>query len=127
MLGRHPTLWIAIINSVVMMIATFPLGLLNGDQAAAIVVVVNALSAAANAWAVRPLPVPAFTYLLTTIVSLGALFGIDITPEQLGTLNTTMVAILGLLTYGNVSPVDTAISKSTSAQAAPEVQTVPEA
>jgi hypothetical protein len=35
--------------------------------------------------------------------------------------------VLGLITYGNVSPVDTAISKSTQAQASPEVQTVPEA
>lgn len=127
MLGRHPTLWIAVINAVVMMIATFPLGLLDGAQAAGVVVVINAASAAANAWAVRPLPVPVFTYLLTTVVSLAALFGVSITPEQLGTLNTTFVAVLGMLTYGNVSPVDTAISKATTAQTAPEVQTVPEA
>lgn len=127
MLGRHPTLWIAALNTIVMFAATLGFNLLDGDQAAAIVLVVNALAAAVNAFTVRPLPVPVFTYALSTLISAFALYGLNITGDQVAGLNSVLVAVLGLLTYGNVSPVDTALSKATTAQKAPEVQTVPEA
>jgi mevalonate kinase len=62
-----------------------------------------------------------------TIIAVFAAYGLNVTPEQLAALNSLTVAVLGFLTYGNVSPVDTAISQSTTAQAATPVQTVPEA
>jgi hypothetical protein len=110
-----------------MFAATLGFNLLDGDQAAAIVLFVNAAAAAVNAFTVRPLPVPVFTYALSTLISAFALYGLNITGDQVAGLNSVLVAVLGLLTYGNVSPVTTVLSKATTAQAAPEVQTVPEA
>lgn len=127
MLGRHPTLWIALINVLVMGGATLGFNWLDNDAAVLIVAAVNALSAVANAIAVRPIPVPVFTYAAASIVALLTHYGLSITSDQLAAVNSIMVAVLGLLTYGNVSPIDTAISKATDAQSAPEVQTVSEA
>jgi hypothetical protein len=127
MLGRHPTLWIALINVVVMGLATLGFGWLDNDQAGLIVVAVNAIAGAANAWAVRPIQPAVFTYAVSSIVALVGAYGLNVTADQLAALNSIAVSVLGFLTYGNVSPVDTAISKATSAQSAPEVQTVPEA
>lgn len=127
MLGRHPTLWIAIINSVVMALATVGFGWLDGDQALLIVGGINALAAAANAWAVRPIQPALFTYAAGTLAAIAGAYGFEFTGDQLAAVNTVIVSILGFLTYGNVSPIDTAISKATTAQDAPEVQTVPEA
>jgi hypothetical protein len=127
MLGRHPTLWIALINTVVMGVATLGFRWLDGDQAVLVVGAVNGIAAAANAWAVRPIQPALFTYAVGTIIAVFAAYGLNVTPEQLAALNSLTVAVLGFLTYGNVSPVDTAISQSTTAQAATPVQTVPEA
>lgn len=126
MLGRHPTLWIALLNTIVMGIATLGFRLLDGDQAVLIVAAINAIAAAANAYAVRPIQPALFTYAAGSIVAVFAAYGLNVTPEQLGALNSMVVAVLGFLTYGNVSPIDTAISKASVAQGAPEVQTVPE-
>lgn len=127
MLGRHPTLWIAGLNALVMFAATIGLRWLDNDQAGLIVLAINALAAAATAWAVRPIQPAVFTYALTSLVSLVAAYGLNVTADQLATLNTVMISFLGLLTYGNVSPIDTLISQTTTAQGKPEVQTVPEA
>ena len=55
-----------------------------------------------------------------------AAYGLSVTPEQLAGINLFLVVVLGLLTRGQVSPVDTAISRTTEAAGKPEVQTVPE-
>ncbi len=127
MLGRHPTLWIAFINVVVMGAATLGFNWLDNDAAVLVVAAINALAAVANAISVRPIPVPVFTYAAASVIALLAHYGLNVTPDQLGGLNSVMVSVLGLMTYGNVSPVETAISQATSAQGRPEVQTVPEA
>jgi hypothetical protein len=127
MLGRHPTLWIALINTLIMGVATLGFRWLDGDQAVLVVAAVNAVSAAANAWAVRPIQPALFTYAAGAVVSVFAAYGLEVTGDQLGALNTIIVAVLGFLTYGNVSPVNTLISRASTAQTSPEVQTVPEA
>lgn len=127
MLGRHPTLWIAFINTVVVGIATLGFRWLDGDQAVLVVGAINALAAAANAWAVRPIQPAIFTYAIGTVIAVLTAYGLNVTPEQLAAVNAIAIAFLGFLTYGNVSPVNTAISKATDAQGAPAVQSVPEA
>ena len=54
-LWREPTLWIAVINAAVILGATLGFNLLDNEQAGLIVAAINALFAAANAWAVRPI------------------------------------------------------------------------
>lgn len=124
--GREPTLWIAVINSVVMMGATLGLRWLDNEQAGLIVAGINAVFAAANAWAVRPISVPVFTYAATSLLSVGAAYGFSVTPEQLAGINSTLVVVLSLITRGQVSPQETAISSSSLAATKAEVQTVPE-
>lgn len=126
MLGRHPTLWIALINTVVMGIATLGFRWLDGDQAVLVVGAINALCAAANAWSTRPIQPAIYTYAIGALLAVFAAYGLHVTPEQLGALNAITVSVLGFLTYGNVSPIDTAISKRTQAQTSPVVQTVSE-
>jgi hypothetical protein len=55
-LGREPTLYIAVLNAVVILLGTFQFHLLSGTQAALIVVAINAVFASLNAAAVRPCP-----------------------------------------------------------------------
>lgn len=127
MLGRHPTLWIALINVVIMGAATLGLRWLDNDQAGLIVAAINAVAGAATAWATRPIQPAVFTYAVGSLVAVFVAYGMHVTPEQLAALNSIVVSVLAFLTYGNVSPVNTAISKTTTAQGKPEVQTVPEA
>ena len=127
MLGRHPTLWIAIINAALMALATMGFGWLNGDQALLIVAAINALAAAATAWATRPIQPAVFTYAMSTLIAAAGAYGFELSGDQIAAFNTFLISVLGFLTYGNVSPVKTLISRPTTAQSAPEVQTVPEA
>jgi hypothetical protein len=124
--GREPTLVIAVLNAVVLGVATLGFRFLDNDQAGLIVAAINALFAAVNAYAVRPMSPAVFTYAASAVVSVFVSYGFTITPEQLVSINAIMVATLGLITRGQVSPQETAISKVTEAAGKPEVQTVPE-
>lgn len=126
-LGRHPTLWIALINVVIMGAATLQFRLLDSDQAILIVGAINAAAAGVTAWVVRPIQPAIYTYAVGQVIAVFVAYGLNVTPEQLGAVNSIVVGVLGFLTYGNVSPVDTAITSSTTAAGAPDVQTVPEA
>src|SRR6185312_341858 len=79
--GREPTLWIAVISSLVILIGTFGLRFINGDQAALMVVVINAAFGALNAYTVRPISPVAFTYFIGSLVALGASYGLNLPAE----------------------------------------------
>lgn len=112
-LGAQPTLIIAVVSQAIILLGTFQFRLLTGDQAALIVVAINAIAGAINAYTVRPVAPAAFTYAVGAIAAVVGSYGFGLTPEQLAGVNGVVIAVLGLLTYGNVSPVETAISKST--------------
>jgi len=124
--GHEPTLVIAVLNAVVLGIATLGFRFLDNDQAGLIVAAINAVFAAVNAYAVRPISPAVFTYAASAIMAVFIGYGFDITPEQLASVNAIMVATLGLITRGQVSPQATAISSQSEAAGKPEVQTVPE-
>ncbi len=124
--GREPTLWIAVLNAVILGIATLGFHALNNDQAALIVAAINAVMAAINAYAVRPISPAVFTYVGTAIVTVLVSYGLKVTPDQLASLNAIIIVALGLITRGQVSPQATTISASSLAAKKPEVQTVPE-
>src|SRR5690349_18317158 len=111
---REPTLWIAAINAVVILIGTFGLRFVSGDQAALIVVVINAIFGAINAWTVRPVSPVAFTYLIASLVALGGSYGLNLPAETVGALNAAVIPFLALLSRGQVTPQDTAVSESTT-------------
>jgi hypothetical protein len=111
-LGREPTLWIALVSQAVVLIGTFGLDILNGQQAALIVVAINAVFAAINALAVRPVSPVAFTYAVGAIVAVASSYGLNLTIEQTAAISALTVGALALLTRGQVSPVETAVTNS---------------
>lgn len=111
-LGREPTLWLAVFSSVVMIVGTFGLGFISGDQAALIVVVLNAIFGAINAYTVRPISPVAFTYLVSSVVALLGSYGLALPAETVAAINAAIVPLLALLSRGQVSPQETAVSRA---------------
>lgn len=126
-LGRSPTLVIGVVVAAISFAGTLSFRLLSPDQAGLWIAVVNAIAGAVVAYTVRPIAPAAFTYLVGAIVALGAAYGLNLTAETVNGINGLVIPLLSLLTYGNVSPIETAVSSSTQAAGAPDVQTVPEA
>jgi hypothetical protein len=111
-LGREPTLWIALLSQAIVLIGTFGLDLINGQQAALIVVAINAVFAAINAYAVRPVSPVAFTYAVGSIVAVATAYGLELGIETVAGLNSITIAALALLTRGQVSPVETSVTNA---------------
>lgn len=108
--GREPTLWIALISALIPIAGSVGLHWLSGQQAALIVVAVNAVALAINAYAVRPISPVAFTYAVGAIVAVLGAYGLNLPIETVAAINFAVVPILALLSRGQVSPEDTAIS-----------------
>ena len=111
-LQREPTLWLGVISSVIILVGTFGIDALNGQQAALAVVAINAVFAAVNAYAVRPISPVAFTYAVGSIVAVAGAYGLNLSIEQVAALNAVVVPALALLTRGQVSPQETVLTKA---------------
>jgi hypothetical protein len=109
-LGRDPALVIGALNALIMFGGTMGFHLLSMGQAALWVIVVNAVSAAIVAWSTRPLSPSVFSYLIASLIALGASYGLHISPEAINGLNGLLVPILAFLTRGQVSPVATFVT-----------------
>lgn len=103
--GREPSLWISLIGTILSLVAGFGMDWLTPEQAALVVVVLNAVLAAVNALAVRPVSPVAFTYLVGSVAALVAAYGIEVSQSVVGSINAAVLALLGLLLRGNVTPV----------------------
>lgn len=110
--GREPTLWIGWIGQAILLLGTLQLHLLSGDQAALAVVALNAVFAAINAWAVRPMSPVVFTYAAGSLIALAGSYGLHIPIETVAAINAVVVSTLVLLSRGQVSPQETAVSKA---------------
>lgn len=115
-LGREPTLWLAVISSLIVVVGTFGLDLLNGQQAALIVAAINGVFAAINAYAVRPVSPVAFTYAVGAIVAVLGAYGLNLPIETVATINAAVIPVLALLSRGQVSPAETAITRATTSE-----------
>ena len=102
--GREPTLWISVIASVLSLVAGFGLDWMTAEQASLIVVGLNALLGIWNGLAVRPVAPAAFTYAVGALAAVAAAYGLDVSQEMVGSINVVVVAVLALLTRGQVSP-----------------------
>lgn len=103
---REPTLWIAGLNAVIMVVGALGLQAFNITQAGLLVVVVNALFAAINAYFVRPISPAAFTYAIAAILAFAGSYGFNLSTELVTQINLVVVPILALLTRGQVSPAN---------------------
>lgn len=112
--GREPTLWLAGIYAVLTVLGTTGLAHFTGQQANLTNAAIAAVVGAVNAYAVRPISPVSFTYALAALVQLAAAYGILIPPETLTAINGLVVPLLALLSRGQVSPADTAVSRATT-------------
>lgn len=110
--GREPTLWLAVIDTLVVIVGTLGTHWISGDQAGLIVAAIQAVFFAVNAWAVRPISPISFTYAIGAITALVAGYGFHVPDATLAALNGAVVPILALLSRGQVSPVETPVTKS---------------
>lgn len=113
-LGRDPALIIGAINALIMIAGTLGFRLLGQDQALLWVGLVNAVSAAVLAWTTRPLSVGPFAYLFSTMVAVAAAYGFDVGAETQLAINAAIVPILAFLTRNQVSPIETAVTNTTT-------------
>lgn len=112
--GREPTLWLAVIYAVLTVIGTGGLAHFTGQQAALTNAAIAALVGAVNAYAVRPISPVSFTYAVAALAQLGAAYGVAIPESTLTAINGLVVPALALLSRGQVSPADTAITRTTT-------------
>ena len=112
-LGREPTLWLALISSLLGIAGTVGLGFLDTFQATALVVAINAVFAAINAYAVRPISPVAFTYAVASVIAVLGAYGLNLPETTVAMINATVIPFLALLSRGQVSPTESAISKIT--------------
>jgi uncharacterized protein (DUF697 family) len=102
--GREPTLVISAAASLLSLVAGFGMDWLTPGQAAAIVVVLNAILGVVNALAVRPVAPAAFTYAVGAVATLVAAYGVHVSQSKVGLVNAAVLAVLALLLRGNVTP-----------------------
>ena len=109
--GYEPAIVVGALVSVINLIGTFGISYFNPDNAAAIVIVVNALAAILMAWTTRPVAPSLFTSLVSAVLALGATYGLQLPAETVLAINAAVYPMLMLIARGQVSPVDTAVSR----------------
>lgn len=110
-LGREPALVIAAINALVMIVGTLGFSLFTGDQAGLAVAVINAIAGVLTALVTRPIGPAAFTALISAVLALLASYQVNIPGETVAAINAAVYPLLAFLIRGNVSPVETAVTK----------------
>ena len=103
--GRDPALWINALAALLSILVTLNIKGLSIDQAAAIVSVLTAGGGLLAALATRPFSVGAFTTFASTLVVLGAAYGLHVPPETLGAIQAAIVAVLTLVARGYITPL----------------------
>ena len=109
--GREPALVVGAINSIIMVGATFGYSFLTGEQAPLWVGLVNALSAVVLAITIRPLSIGVFSQFFAAFVALVAGYGINLLGDFVFAINAALVPVLMLITRGQASPVETAVTQ----------------
>lgn len=124
--GREPAQAIAAINSLIMVVGTFGLGIFGGDNAAALIIAVNAVSALLLAWTTRPISLALFQGAFTSLLAFAGTYNLGLDGDIVASINAAMYPVLTYLLRGQVSPVETAVTHASLVKSAEEVQTVPE-
>lgn len=100
----EPTLVLQTLAALLTFMVTFGLPFLNAEQAGAIVAVLAAFIGVYNAVKVRPIAPAAFQALITVGVALLSTYGLHFSQQGIGALQVLVVAVIAMLTRGQVSP-----------------------
>lgn len=110
--GRDPALVLGLITSAILLIGSLGLNAFTGDQAGLAVALVSAVGTAAIAAFTRPLAPALFTAVVAAAVPLLASYGLEIPIQTVAALNSLVIAFLVFLTRGQVTPVETPLTKA---------------
>lgn len=110
--GNEPAVIVGTISAALSLVVTLGVGL-SADQAGAWVAVITAAFAVVTAVMTRPIAPAAFTGLVTVGATLLAAYHFDVSGGTVAAVNGTVLAVLTLLTRGQVSPL--AATKSADA------------
>lgn len=105
LLGTEPTLILQTVAALLGLLVTFNLNGLSAEQAGLIVAAISAVFGVINAAAVRPVAPAAFTALVGALADLVAAYGFNVSPETIGAVNATVLAVLALIFRQQVTPV----------------------
>lgn len=102
--GREPALYIGVVSAALSLVVSLGVGL-SAEAAGAWVAVITAVFGVVTAVATRPIAPAAFTTLVTVTADLLAAYHYDVSANTIAAVNTAVLAVLTLLTRGQVTPV----------------------
>lgn len=106
--GREPVVALNALSAILGLVVSLGVTGLTQDMAGAIVGVISAILGAIAAAMTRPIAPQAFTTLVAAGVAFVATFGYDVSEATVGALNVAVLAVLTLLTRGQVAPTSPA-------------------
>ncbi len=101
---REPTVYLQGLQVLLALLVSFRVLGLTEELSALVLAFAGAVLGAYNALKVRPVAPAAFTAVITTVAPLLAPFRLDLTTEQIGSLQFVTLFVLALLTRTQVSP-----------------------
>jgi hypothetical protein len=104
------TLGIAVVAGVLNLVAGFGWKALTPLEASAVIVLVNAVALAVVSIKTRPIAPQVWTYLVVSGAAVVTAWGGHVSQGLVSELSTLVLAILALLTHGQVSPVSATAS-----------------
>jgi hypothetical protein len=107
--GREPAAFIALIGSVLVVVAAMELPWLNPGQAAAATALV---AAGVLAYTTRPLAPPLLTGAFSALVALFAEYGLELSEALVGGITGLILATYAFITREQVSPRETAVTRA---------------
>lgn len=105
--GREPAAFIALIGSILTVVAALNVSFLSAGAAAAITAVVAAV---VLAWATRPIAPALLTGAWTAAVALFAEYGLDLSDDLVAAVSAAMLALFAFITREQVTPQETVIT-----------------
>jgi hypothetical protein len=98
------TLALAALAGVLDWVAGFGWHALTPAEAAWWITAINAVAAIIAAWKTRPIAPQVWTYGVTAVAALLGAYGLHLNQGSVSAFSTALLAVLALLTHGQVSP-----------------------
>lgn len=103
------TLSIAAVAGVLNWVAGFGWHALTPAEAGWIITVISAVAACVASLKTRPIAPQVWTYAITAVAGLGGAYGLHFNQGSVAAFSTAFLAVLALLTHGQVSPASKVI------------------
>lgn len=104
--GREPALVVAVVSAALSLAVNLGTGMTT-DQAGAWTAVISGVFAVVAAVLTRPIAPSAFTGLVAVVAALLGAYHFHVSSGTIAAVNTMILAVLALLTRGQVSPAAT--------------------